>query len=568
MVEAGMATPSDIRLEYIGIANILATRKIQVPRYQRSYAWEASHVTAFLEDIQAAMADNEPEYFLGSIVATSVAEGSAEVVDGQQRLATTAILIAAVRDWYAQNGDKEGALSFETDFLAKTERRTKEKKAKLQLNDVDHGYYLARVIARPGEDERTDASAEKSSHQRIQNACELARAFVDDVAQKTKSADDRLNDLVDYLQHKVKVIWLTTADEANAFVIFETLNDRGLELAISDLLKNHLFSIASDRIGEVQTSWISMVSALEAVADDTMTTEFLRHYWSSHYGATRKQDLYAEMKKKTRTKTAAVNLAKDLARAAVLYASIINTDHDTWKKYGATARRHMATINNLGMVQIRPLLLAVLDNGLPGREIRKTLQSMVSWGVRFLIVGGLGGGTLEKHYADAAKLVRTKNVKTAADLKKSLASVLPRDGEFKESFAVARVSKSHLARYYLQALELKNAKTKQPELVPNTNPDDVNLEHVLPKSYGPAWKADFSAEEHLAYRRRLGNLALLTQDENSGSGADGFAKKKKVLARSSFALTSMIGAKSSWTSKEIEARQKRLAELAAKTWPL
>ena len=133
---------------------------------------------------------------------------------------------------------------------------------------------------------------------------------------------------------------------------------------------------------------------------------------------------------------------------------------------------------------------------------------------------------------------------------------------------MARVSKSHLARYYLQALELKNAKTKQPELVPNTNPDDVNLEHVLPKSYGPAWKADFSAEEHLAYRRRLGNLALLTQDENSGSGADGFAKKKKVLARSSFALTSMIGAKSSWTSKEIEARQKRLAELAAKTWPL
>lgn len=53
---------------------------------------------------------------------------------------------------------------------------------------------------------------------------------------------------LDYLETNLKVIVVTAPDDSNAFVIFETLNDRGLELAISDLLKNYLFHKSGEKI--------------------------------------------------------------------------------------------------------------------------------------------------------------------------------------------------------------------------------------------------------------------------------------------------------------------------------
>lgn len=563
-----MSKPGDIKLDYLGIGSLLSGRNVRVPRYQRSYAWEESHVADFLRDIQAAMADNEAEYFLGSIVATGSSDDQVEVVDGQQRLATTAVLIAAVRDWYVDNGDIESAVELERDFLMKKDRRSKDLVPKLTLNDVDHGYFLDGVLLRASTEERESAEASTPSHKRLYRASTLAAAHVAELVDKTKQPVDRLNDLVDYLQNNVKVIWLRAADEANAFTIFETLNDRGLELATSDLLKNYLFSMAGDRIGEVQKSWIAMSSALERVSDDRLVTEFIRHYWSSHYGATRKQVLYESIKQKTRTKSAAVALAKDLERASSIYAAMLNLEDDVWKTFGKTARGHMATINDLGMVQIRPLVLAVLDKGMSVKEARKTLRRMVSWGVRFLIAGGLGGGTLERHYSEAARQVRDKKALTASALAKALAAVLPSDGPFEQAFATARVSKASLARYYLQALELKRAGNSQPELVPNPNPDEVNLEHVLPKSLSSGWRSAFDVETHATYYRRIGNMCLMAKAENTATGADQFSKKKPAIKKSRFVLTEEIAEYADWTTTEIEDRQRKLAALAVATWPL
>ncbi len=80
-----------------------------------------------------------------------------------------------------------------------------------------------------------------------------------------------------------------------------------------------------------------------------------------------------------------------------MYTAILNTGHDLWENYGATARQHMETLNLMRMIQIRPLLLAVFSKFAP-QEVKKSLRLMVSWVVRFLITGGLGGGTLENHY--------------------------------------------------------------------------------------------------------------------------------------------------------------------------
>jgi hypothetical protein len=129
------------------------------------------------------------------------------------------------------------------------------------------------------------------------------------------------------------------------------------------------------------------------------------------------------------------------------------------------------------------------------------------------------------------------------------------------------VSKAYLARYYLQALERQETGEAQPELVPNTNSNEVNLEHVLPQNPSPAW-GQIEDELADAFFNRLGNLALMKQKINSDIGNAGFDAKKGALADSQFELTKKIAVNDNWTTANIETRQNELAVLAIKAWPI
>jgi hypothetical protein len=239
----------------------------------------------------------------------------------------------------------------------------------------------------------------KESHKRLEKAAILAAKQVKRIADATSNPTDALLNLIKYLETNTMVIYVLVPDYANAFTIFETLNDRGLALAVSDLLKNYLFSHAQDRIEEVHNSWTLMMGTLEAVTDDEeIIVTYIRHLWSSKDGPTREKDLYDKIKLRITSKQASVDFAEELYSNAKLYAAILNSSHEVWDNYGPTARENMATLNLLGMIQMRPLILSVLDK-FSVEEVQKSLKVMVSWAVRFLIVGGLGGGTLGDYYA-------------------------------------------------------------------------------------------------------------------------------------------------------------------------
>ena len=137
---------------------------------------------------------------------------------------------------------------------------------------------------------------------------------------------------------------------SNAFVIFETLNDRGLDLATSDLLKNFLFLTADDRINEVQKHWVGMYAVLEGVAMESASVDYIRHLWSSIHGATREAQLYDNIKKAVDNKQAAVDLAQELEDQAKLYVAIQNPEHAYWKPLGPTTQGHIETVNLLRMI--------------------------------------------------------------------------------------------------------------------------------------------------------------------------------------------------------------------------
>jgi len=550
---------SKLTIELDGIGHTISDNKLTVPLYQRSYAWEDSHVNDLYDDLLSSIRNAEDEYFIGSIVISAGNERD-EVVDGQQRLATISIFLAAVRDYFQSQDDQARVDHIQGQYLSSTDRRSLEEVPNLRLNNNDNNYFYNRIILNPAEDIETT----RASHDRLLSAFKLAKKKISAYISTSNNPTDSLLDLCEFIDEHLKVILVKVPNHANAFTIFETLNDRGLELAISDLLKNFLLGQADNRLTEVQENWTKMYSLLENTENEDLVVTFLRQYWSSIYGLTRERDLYKKIKGKITSKQRAIDFSSNLEEAARVYVALIDTSNSFWSDYSDSAKNHIATLNLFRMIQMRPLLLSIISK-FNSKEVEKSLKFLVSVSVRFLIYGGLGGGALEQQFSERAKEVSSGEISTTSQLKEKLSRV-PTDTQFKEAFETAAVSKQYLARYYLMTLEKANNGEENPELIPNADTSAVNLEHVLPKSPDETW--DIDQDTHRAYVKRLGNLAIMSTKLNSEIGNSSFESKKEFYEKSSFALTSSLADYDKWSTEIINERQKELAELAIQTWKI
>ena len=116
-------------------------------------------------------------------------------------------------------------------------------------------------------------------------------------------------------------------------------------------------------------------------------------------------------------------------------------------------------------------------------------------------------------------------------------------------------------------MELRSTQEQEPSHIPNDNPSDINLEHVLPNNPQGNWP-QFTPDQAKLYCKRIGNLCLLQASENSGFQSDPFLKKRPIFANSAYNLTRQIASASHWNDADINSRQADLAELAVKTWPI
>jgi hypothetical protein len=123
-----------------------------------------------------------------------------------------------------------------------------------------------------------------------------------------------------------------------------------------------------------------MMAAIDA---EDMVVSFIRHYWMPLREVARERELYIAIKKHITSKATAMEFADDLTILAPVYQSILSLDDAFEAKYGRPARVDMTTLNLLGMVQIRPLVLAVLD-GFTVEEVRRSVRLFVAWSVRFV----------------------------------------------------------------------------------------------------------------------------------------------------------------------------------------
>lgn len=558
---------SNIIFENKGIGKLIKDRQLAVPIYQRPYAWEEKNISDLFSDIHNAISSNENEYFLGTIVLSEKENSSElEIVDGQQRITSIVIFLSSIRDYFECNNQQRQAASIQNDFISGYDRQRDENLPKLKLGQLDNTFFRKYIV-----DKEIEEKQIKDSHRRIATTKKLATEQIEKLVKASNQDLNLLHEWIKFIEEKLKVVSIIVPSKANAFTIFETLNDRGIELAQVDLLKNYLYSkSAGDRLEEIQNLWIEMTSKIESAENESLILTYIRHHWSSQYGLTREKnrELYNGIKSNIRNSSQAVSFVDNLNKDTGLYLAIINHNHQYWNDFDQTVKQHVETLNFFKLEQFRPLLLAILKKFKDKKEVKKALKLIVSWLVRNLITGSLGGGTLEKEYANKAKKVFNEEIKSAKELREDLKKLIPDDAEFKEKFIAATVSTEKYARYYLRAIENQKKGITSPELIVNSDPDVVNLEHILPKNPHKNW-SNFNEDQVVSLNKRIGNLTLMQNKLNSEQGNEPFSQKKIYFMSSDLWITKMIADNyDGWTPDNIRDRQEKLANIAVQTWNL
>lgn len=551
--------------EALGIADVLKKYELVVPLYQREYAWEKRQVERLFQDLSAGR--EKGEYFLGTLVTIEKDKNVLEVVDGQQRLTTTTLLLAAMRDYLLKIENAEHTVkAIEDHQLNPVSRRANSTVPRLRLNVDDNDYFL-KLIARNGLS--NTGTPRRDSHQRLADAAKQAQQAVRAMVggQSINHHLDVINGWLDYLEDDASVILLVAPDGGQAFRMFETLNDRGMKTTQADLVKSFLFGEAGKRINEAQSKWSAMQAHLEDVDDDARSINYLRHFLIATRKFVRANDIFKTVQEPIKGESSAIVMLSELEDTARTYAATFRADSEFWNGYSKTALNALRAINRFGIAPLRPVLLAIASKFSPS-ETATAFSFLVSLSVRSLLAASTRTGSFEETAAESARKIYKGDVSTTKQLKESLFAVTPNDSEFEDGFKAASSTKPEYARYYLRTLEQSFAQVAEPWHIENDDPSQITLEHILPKSPGPEWPEWKDPEQVKRYSRRIGNLCLLQRSTNSNRGSEGFEAKRPDYKAASYTFTSSVADYAQWTPAEIEARQATMAAQAVKAWPI
>lgn len=247
-------------------------RRYQVPAFQRDYAWTEENWEDLWQDILTSHETGEP-HFMGTLVtqtadSTKVTVDSSIpfagehilIVDGQQRLTTLSILVIAViqrLQVLVDNGvdaeanrDRQNILR--NSYLGSKDAASLRYSSKLALNENDNGFYQSNLVnLRVSQKVRGVTISQRRLWQAFQyfsQQLESHQSFSENGALLAGL-------LTTTVAKQLVFIQISIEDRTNAYVLFETLNSRGVELGAADLLKNYIFSLLSGPVDHAAGSY-------------------------------------------------------------------------------------------------------------------------------------------------------------------------------------------------------------------------------------------------------------------------------------------------------------------------
>ncbi|EEF59977.1 DUF262 domain-containing protein [Pedosphaera parvula] len=547
-----------------GIGALITQRKLFcVPEHQRNFAWTTEEVERYLEDVQQAVERSEEEYFIGLVVLMGPLDNVWQVLDGQQRLATTTMIYAAIREWLLAREFKEDADQIESEFMGVRQLGGKYT-PRLRLNSENRQIFEEFVIKPVSNSEiqkELKTWPKRSSNHDLLEASSFCREWIARFASCNANSKEeqatRLFRLSSYLETRVKVVCLDVSSEANAYILFEALNDRGADLSALDLVKNYIFSKAGvQNIELFRSKWSVMTQNIEGKDAD----DFLKVFWTSRFGIIQKLELFNRLRREYENEPGARQLVVDLADASEKCSAIEDPEHELWSQYGKDCRRLIADLSLLGSRQVRPLILAAM-NRFDKKEIASFLWALTVVIVRYQVIGKGRTGVLEKQFGWLARQIHLGQIKNSFDSLSSLTKLLTDDETFHRDFCQHLEYKASRLIYFLLELEL----TERGVFAPGENLERVReLKGVVSPIH--IFDVVDDTEDSEKTSHSLGNVVLLEDTYQDSLLFENFDAKLKVCSRSELELTRNVEFYCKNGPPSVRHRAEYLADLAVDTW--
>ena len=560
------------------IKDIFESGFYRIPRFQRPYSWDRDNIEDFWNDV---VINADADYFIGSMVVFKPQHSdTAGVVDGQQRLTTITMILAALRNGLKENGlpDLAGGIH------NLIERRDINNKAQYVLQTETSYPYLQDHIQNDGTPQTApvigdEEQALKTCFDFITgNIRQTVKGIKQDKTLKPKDIDAKVQAALTGIRDKVlglKVIYIDLDNEDDAYLIFETLNTRGKDLMPSDLVKSHLTKLlkpANKNVDHAKDAWNKMLEIIEESQAELTVSNFLHHYWLSRHEYVTAKALYKDFKRKVNKQNAKETL-DSLLRDARTYREIQETAYRKWTKNEQGIRDSIDALNLFRLKQPLPMVLAVMHafdaHELKQGQVEDVLGAIEKFHFVFTaITSQRSSGGISFMYALHARTLlaavdANARGKVLNDLKVKLKGIVPGYAEFEPSFLELKFS-----RLFTKEKKLVQYILAKVDAAMNSNGvavdySQMTIEHISPQN--PAGGATAAAEV-----ASIGNLLLVEKTFNGTSLANKpFAAKKAMLQKSKIFLDPVIQKATVWTSKEIAERTKWLATTAfQKAWKI
>ena len=558
----------------IKLGSFLGNEKLFIPEYQRGYSWEETQLDDFWIDlIEIYQEKTRDEHFLGQVVIHKNKEdGKRYIIDGQQRISTTIILLDILRTKFKEIADStnnndanDDAEDINTKYIGRVSESKKEQY--LSMGGVDKEFFINYIQAR-GPIDYSDRKFEKKRLRPSNYNIFYASKFFEDKVSKfiTKKSPNEyieLNKLYQCLINQFILMTVETDDINEAYIIFESLNARGKSLETADLLKNHILRVAQSDLSSATETWNTIIDNL----DNIDPTKFIRYYWNSTNRFAREKDLFKALRKDIKTQSDVNTLLANLRFLSKVCAAILHPEDN--KDFDLTElNERLIEMQKLDASSYIPVIFALRLQNYSEEDINEVLKAIETLVVRNFVVSGLVANKYELEFAQIAKSISDKswsphnNPPTKDDILNKLYSLMVSDEEFINNFKVFNSKKNAVIRYLLR--KINNYDISETKIVDDSN--RVHVEHILPKKINEDW-INFNDEDHETYLWRLGNLTLLGQEYNNRAKNKGFDKKKEIYKKSEIKMTRDLVSIDDWTTFTIVKRQEDFAEIALKIWP-
>lgn len=540
-----------------------------IPVYQRNYDWKQEQCGRLFDDLVEVAKTGRDEHFFGSIV-SQTPRGERVIIDGQQRITTVFLLLAAVRSQLREkvvaSESPELADDIDEDYLIDRKHK-KQQKLRLKLVKSDSEAFGAIL------DEKEGGYIPES------NITQNFLYFKNRIA----SMDITVDELYRAIQ-SLCVIDITLDPPDDAQLIFESLNSTGLDLSEADKIRNFvLMNLDQERQEEYYENYWNAVER----NTDYKVSEFIRFYLAAREGKTPAiKKVYPAFRsyavKHFRNPSEdglcidTKALLEELLRYSKHYHSCIH--FDTGSKDIDSALRSICLFD---ASVTHPYLLNLLEYRSEG-SIDDEAVSEVLWVIDSYLfrrwVCGVGTNALNKIF-ETLHTDALKGVKDGAEYEDVVKYLIthkggtgrfPEDNEFLYALDTRDFYRIQNRKYYLYD-RLENGRSNERiSVVEGLENGDFSVEHIMPQTLSAEWKKALGEDWERIHEEWLHKLANLTITAyNSDYSNRPFEKKRdmeKGFADSGFRMNQWIAKQGSWGEPQMKEREGLLEKQFLKLW--